>query len=81
MLHFMYQGEVNIKQEDIASFLKVAEVLQIKGLTKNNDEVCTKLTATGSSINLSHKCKKIIINNFLGILRQRCRNLGAFNQR
>lgn len=39
MLHFMYQGEVNIKQEDIASFLKVAEVLQIKGLTKNNDEV------------------------------------------
>ncbi|XP_051175491.1 GDNF-inducible zinc finger protein 1-like [Leptopilina boulardi] len=40
MLHFMYQGEVNIKQEDIASFLKVAEVLQIKGLTKNNDEEC-----------------------------------------
>ncbi|XP_033223300.1 protein bric-a-brac 1-like isoform X2 [Belonocnema kinseyi] len=38
MLHFMYQGEVNIKQEDIASFLKVAEVLQIKGLTKNNDD-------------------------------------------
>ncbi|XP_012287447.1 broad-complex core protein isoforms 1/2/3/4/5 isoform X2 [Orussus abietinus] len=35
MLHFMYQGEVNIKQEDIASFLKVAETLQIKGLTKD----------------------------------------------
>ena len=39
MLHFMYQGEVNIKQEDIPSFLKVAEVLQIKGLTKTVDEV------------------------------------------
>lgn len=39
MLHFMYQGEVNIKQEDIPSFLKVAEVLQIKGLTKNVEEV------------------------------------------
>ncbi|KAG7211274.1 hypothetical protein KM043_010580 [Ampulex compressa] len=38
MLHFMYQGEVNIKQEDIASFLKVAETLQIKGLTTENDE-------------------------------------------
>ncbi|XP_034933796.1 zinc finger and BTB domain-containing protein 44-like [Chelonus insularis] len=38
MLHFMYQGEVNIKQEDIASFLKVAETLQIKGLTKDKTE-------------------------------------------
>lgn len=38
MLHFMYQGEVNIKQEDIASFLKVAEILKIKGLTRTADD-------------------------------------------
>ncbi|XP_001603546.1 broad-complex core protein isoforms 1/2/3/4/5 isoform X1 [Nasonia vitripennis] len=38
MLHFMYQGEVNIKQEDIASFLKVAEILKIKGLTRTTDD-------------------------------------------
>lgn len=40
MLQFMYQGEVNIKQEDIGNFLKVAEILQIKGLTTERNEVC-----------------------------------------
>ncbi|XP_011146887.1 protein bric-a-brac 2 isoform X2 [Harpegnathos saltator] len=43
MLHFMYQGEVNIKQEDISSFLKVAETLQIKGLTAGSDELSDTL--------------------------------------
>nr|XP_050857245.1 GDNF-inducible zinc finger protein 1-like [Vespula vulgaris]XP_050857246.1 GDNF-inducible zinc finger protein 1-like [Vespula vulgaris] len=38
MLQFMYQGEVNIKQEDIGNFLKVAEILQIKGLTTERNE-------------------------------------------
>ncbi|XP_043493404.1 GDNF-inducible zinc finger protein 1-like isoform X2 [Polistes fuscatus] len=38
ILQFMYQGEVSIKQEDISNFLKVAEILQIKGLTKERKE-------------------------------------------
>ena len=36
VLNFMYHGEVNIAQEELNSFLAVAEELQVKGLTQNN---------------------------------------------
>jgi len=34
VLNFMYNGEVNIAQAELSSFLAVAEDLQVKGLTK-----------------------------------------------
>ena len=34
VLNFMYHGEVNIAQDDLNSFLAVAEDLQVKGLTQ-----------------------------------------------
>ena len=34
VLNFMYHGEVNVAQEDLNSFLSVAEELQVKGLTQ-----------------------------------------------
>ncbi|XP_066586263.1 protein abrupt-like [Prorops nasuta] len=34
LLKFMYEGEVNIRQEDLGVFFQVAEALQIKGLVK-----------------------------------------------
>ena len=37
VLSFMYQGEVNIAQDQLNSFLAVAEDLQVKGLTQNGD--------------------------------------------
>ena len=35
VLQFMYKGEVNIAQEQLNSFLAVAEDLQVKGLTQD----------------------------------------------
>lgn len=36
MMDYMYRGEVNITQEQLGSFLKAAESLQIKGLTESS---------------------------------------------
>jgi len=36
VLNFMYQGEVNVAQEELNSFLAVAEDLRVKGLTQSN---------------------------------------------
>jgi len=38
VLNFMYHGEVNVAQEELNSFLAVAEDLKVKGLTQNNTE-------------------------------------------
>jgi len=38
VLNFMYQGEVSVAQEDLNSFLSVAEDLRVKGLTQNQTE-------------------------------------------
>jgi len=37
VLNFMYQGEVNVAQEELNSFLSVAEELRVKGLTQGNN--------------------------------------------
>merc|ERR1712183_1221274 len=36
VLNFMYMGEVNVAQEELNSFLSVAEDLKVKGLTQGN---------------------------------------------
>jgi len=38
VLNFMYHGEVNVAQEELNSFLAVAEDLRVKGLTQNTSE-------------------------------------------
>ena len=38
VIDFIYQGEANILQGDLDAFLLIAEELQLKGLTGNNEE-------------------------------------------
>lgn len=48
MMDYMYRGEVNITQEQLGSFLKAAESLQIKGLTESSGRADRKLDARKS---------------------------------
>jgi len=49
LLNFMYQGEVQVEQDRISTFLQTAETLQIKGLTDHPlKEQCQKTSSTTS---------------------------------
>lgn len=50
MMDYMYRGEVNITQEQLGSFLKAAESLQIKGLTESSGRSDRKLDGRKSMV-------------------------------
>lgn len=50
ILQFMYQGEVLVEQDGLASFLKTAELLQVSGLAGGNaPSAATGLTESSSA--------------------------------
>merc|ERR1711970_134725 len=54
VLNFMYQGEVSVAQEDLNSFLAVAEDLRVKGLTQNQ----TEKQESGKDVMTQHKSRE-----------------------
>jgi len=42
VLNFMYHGEVNVSQDELNSFLAVAEDLKVKGLTQSDSEYANR---------------------------------------
>jgi len=50
----MYQGQVDVAEEDLPSFLEVAEDLNIRGLSERNMEACNTNEADLSNVALSN---------------------------
>ena len=59
LLTFMYQGEVSLPQEQLNSFLAVAEDLQVKGLVENSKPGKASLDAKCYS-KLSHRSNEVV---------------------
>lgn len=45
VLDFMYEGQVNVAQEDLMSFMATAEELKVKGLTQISDSECQEVSS------------------------------------
>ena len=58
VLDFMYAGQVNVAQENLTSFLAVAEELQVKGLSQNPLESEKKSSKSLSSKSKSSKRRR-----------------------
>jgi uncharacterized protein YrzB (UPF0473 family) len=48
IVEFMYRGEVSISQDSLSSFLHVAEMLQVRGLSENQEIIPEKSIVTQS---------------------------------
>jgi len=49
VLNFMYHGEVNVAQEELNSFLAIAEELKVKGLTQNGSSSSKSSSSSGAA--------------------------------
>ena len=58
LYQFMYSGEAIVPQDDISSFLKTAEMLEIKGLLENSQETKNNKNKTSNAHQFGSACFK-----------------------
>jgi BTB/POZ domain len=54
LLDFMYSGEVSVSQQELGSFLNLAEDLRIKGLTPQTEHNSSTASAHNSTASSAH---------------------------
>lgn len=57
----MYRGEVNVRQEELGTFIKTAEMLQIKGLTEDSPNVRSNISRT-TNIEICFTCFVLLVS-------------------
>ncbi len=60
VLNFMYHGEVNVAQEELSSFLSIADELKVKGLSQNLNCPVSKKSSTPSSVSCGGTTTKTV---------------------
>ena len=58
IVDFLYRGEANVFQENLDSFLEIAEELQLKGLIRKTDEKVEKSLSSKFSL---EKIQKLLL--------------------
>ena len=53
LLNFIYKGEVNLKQEQLATFIKIADTFKVKGISSTEEE---------EAVTKVNEAKKYLIN-------------------